>query len=314
MNLGNVLIVDDDPIYWETYQERLEREGYHAEIVPTREAALARLRTPPEWDVILLDVKLRGPNAPDDGLEVLVEVQALAPLAQIIMVSGLAEEYTVETAFLRGAHDYLEKGGRLLWALLRAKVRGAVERSRERRLRGMVQEDREHLLQQIYQDVLQERSARRKGALLEELLVVLFKTIPEFEDVIPQARSAAEEMDLVVVNQSQDPLWSKGSEHFLVECKNWSSKTERKELDAFTMKLLRRGERCRTGFFIAVGGFSRGFQRTASAPPVRDELVVSIGPEDLERLVQAADGAARNEELKRLYSQSALHLRSPASV
>jgi restriction endonuclease Mrr len=137
-------------------------------------------------------------------------------------------------------------------------------------------------------------------------MIVLFKSIPGFEQITPRVRSAAEEIDLTVMNQSTDPLWSKESPFFLVECKNWSRTTERKELDAFASKLLRRGERCRLGFFVAIGGFSQGFKDLAGGYAARGFVIVLVDQRELEALVLAGDGGRRNDVLKRIYQRAAL--------
>lgn len=307
-NAGSVLIIDDDPLYWATYREFLEEEGFLVAQATDKEGVLSQLQERSDWDAILLDVKLRGREGPDDGLDLLEDIMNRAPMAKVLMVSGLAGNHTVGEAFRRGVFDYLDKGSRIFWELLRAKLRAVTELLRERRLGELTASDREHLLVQLYQELRQERERAKKGALLEELTLLLFKTIPGFYNAQSRLRSAAEELDLVVANESDDKLWSQEGTVIIVECKNWSRKTEREELDKLALKMLRRGDRCRLGFFVAVGGFSAGFANTAAAPPVRNELIVPIGPDELRALVEAGSGTERNERLKAIYVRSAARL------
>lgn len=304
---GRVLIVDDDRTFREAALQVFAPEGHHLETAATREEALAKLAASEGWDAVILDVKLRGLPGPDDGLDLLADVRAQAPFAPVLLVTGLADEITIEPALSKGAHDYLEKGGRLFWPLLRVKVRAAVDLARERRLASLDVEDREAMLVQLFQDLKTQTTSRAKGAVLEELMLLLFMSTPGFHKVIVNARSGNEEFDLAVANQSEDPLWQREGNLLLVECKNWSKATERRELDAFSSKMRRHGKQCRLGFFVAVGGFSAGFLRERERLVSESLTVVSLALDDLEQLVLAGNGAARNEALKGLYTRALLH-------
>lgn len=304
---GRILIVDDDRSFREAALQVFAPEGHHVEAVADRDGALVRLAAPEGWDAVILDVKLRGLAGPDDGLELLGDVRAQAPFAPVLLVTGLADEITVEPALAKGAHDYLEKGGRLFWPLLRVKVRAAVDLARERRLAGLDTADREAMLVQLFQDLATETAPRAKGAVLEELMLLLFMSTPGFHKVIVNARSANEEFDLAVANQSEDPLWRRESNLWLVECKNWSRVTERRELDAFSSKMRRHGPQCRLGFFVAAGGFSGGFLRERPQLAREGLTVVPLALDALEGLVLVGSGAARNDALKDLYLKAVLH-------
>lgn len=73
--------------------------------------------------------------------------------------------------------------------------------------------------QGLFAQMGSETNAQRKGRLLEDLMELLLKSIPGFI-VKSRRRGLDEELDLVVRNESTDPLWGKDSQYFLVECKN----------------------------------------------------------------------------------------------
>ncbi len=308
---GKILIVDDDPLFRETYEDVLGKEGYEVEATADGAAALAKLDAGQGFDVVLLDMKLRTPAGPNDGLDLLPEIQRRAPFTKIIVVTGFAERQPIADAFAAGAYDFMAKQGPQFQALLQAKVRNALELTRERRLAGMDKKGLEAAIGDAYAHVWTEKDSHRKGALLEELMVLLFKSIPGFAGVSTRRRNDIEEIDLVIPNESPDPVWQKEGSYLLGECKNWSSRADRAELDAFRSKLQRRFGRCRLGFFVATGGFTRPFTNAAASYGVASDgiVIVPIGPDDLMRLVQASD---RNAELRRLHERAILADPSPA--
>ncbi len=280
---GKILIVDDDPLFRETYEDMLGQEGYEVETTTDGEAALGKLESGRGFDVVLLDMRLHSPEGPNSGLHLLPEIQRRAPFAKIIVVTGFAEQQPIREAFAAGAYDFMAKQGPQFQALLQAKVRNALELTRERRLAMMGNEELEAEIADVYAGVWTEKDGHRKGALLEELMVLLFKSIPGFGGVSTRRRNDIEEIDLVIPNESPDLVWQKEGSYLLGECKNWSSSVGRPEFDAFRSKLQRRFGRCRLGFFVATGGFTEPFldvQTSYSAHP-DGIVVVPIGPDDL---------------------------------
>ncbi|KYF57024.1 hypothetical protein BE08_06655 [Sorangium cellulosum] len=108
----------------------LSAEGYTVETATTHAEALRRLDEP-GWSVILVDQKLQGPGGPDTGLDLITESRRRAPGAKVLLATAYASKETVERAFREGAYDYLEKTP-VFEALLRVKVRNAMEAVRER--------------------------------------------------------------------------------------------------------------------------------------------------------------------------------------
>lgn len=296
---GKILIVDDMPAFLEAYRTILGSEGYVIEEARDGASALAKLETP-GWDLVLLDRKLQGPAGPDTGLDLMKAIQERAPGVKVIMVTGYADAASVERAFASGAYDYLEKN-EYLEAILKIKVRNALEATRERRIAALANGERERVIRELWSSVLTEADPHRKGKQLEDLVAIIFKSIPGFEMTQTNRSSADEQIDLLIPNNSSEPFWQRESQYILGECKNWSKPVDPKEMDAFRQKMERRFGRVRLGFFIAVGGFTRGFGTTLQAERKGDSLIVPIGREQLDALVNAKD---RNKKLQELHKQA----------
>lgn len=299
---GCILIVDDDPLFLATYRDLLSDEGYTVETATSREAALARMDERDDWDVVILDQKLLGREGPDQGIDLIEEVSARAPRAKAIIATAYASKESIERAFDAGVYDFLEKSGAFTH-LLRAKVRNALEAVRERDFGRMGDRESEERITSTWKALETEADANRKGLLLEELVALVFRSIEGFHAVSTRRRSEDEEIDIVIRNESTDPTWARESPYILVECKNWSRPVRPQELTHFQAKLERRFGRARLGFFVAPGGFTKGFHNFRRDGRGRNDgiLVVCIGPEELAELVASTD---RNATLKQLHDRS----------
>lgn len=291
-----ILIVDDDPLFLETYSQILGEEGYSLSTATSRDQALAKLSEHEGWDIVILDQKLQGSGGPDSGLDMISEARDRSPGARVIMVTAYATDDAVRRAFQLGAYDYFEKTP-LLAALLRAKVSAAWQAGREARMAAQAASAREDEIVSTWNDVRSAVDPHAKGAALENLFALILQSVPGFRRLEVRRRNEIEELDIVVANESEDSGWQKESPYILVECKNWSSSVGRPELDIFRAKMSRRHGRCRLGFFVAPSGFTAAFDTAKHSDTASDILVVAIGPEQLEKLVSATD---RSEHLKRL--------------
>jgi len=92
-----------------------------------------------------------------------------------------------------------------------------------------------------------------------------------------------------------------------VECKNWSSKVDRREFDDLAAKLERRRGRANLGFLVSVGGFTAGVHSAQSAGRKDSQLIVLIDGPDLKRLVEATD---RDSVLAELHQRAVISTRS----
>lgn len=295
---GRVLVVDDEEFYRAMLAEELTKDGWLVEAVASRRAALDALERE-AWSVVLVDQKLRGSGGPDSGLDLIAEIRRAQPEARPIVITAYATPVTVERAYRDGAYDFVEKTESFA-ALLRIKVRNAMEGIRFQWLELTRAGDTPSALVALLADVRSEHDAARKGRLLEDLLELLLAQVPGFV-IAARQRNADEEFDLVVRNESPDPMWTKESPYFLVECKNWSSTVGPDELDRFTSKLGRRYDRTKLGFFVAANGFTSGFESTRRTERTSNMLVVPVSGHDLDALVAAPDVG---EALKALHQRA----------
>ncbi|MES3005223.1 MAG: response regulator [Patescibacteria group bacterium] len=86
-----IMLVDDDKFLLDMYSLKFKKSNFIVEAFPTSTAALEKLRTGGEFDVILLDIIM--PTM--DGLEVLKHIrdEKLVPNAVIIMLTNQADDF-----------------------------------------------------------------------------------------------------------------------------------------------------------------------------------------------------------------------------
>src|SRR5262249_34129433 len=213
-----------------------ENEGLHVMTAPSTGDAIAALEAHgAELDVVLLDQKLQGPGGLDTGLDLIEQVARLAPFAKPIVVTGYATPAAIERAFELGVYDYLVKNG-AFEALLRAKVRNAIEVTSAQRMAALRESAMVDELRTMWMQVRTEADRNRKGKLLEELVKLLFLATPGFGPVTTRLKSRPQEIDIKVDNRSEDRIWKDEGPYLLGECKNWSSKCGANEVRSFRAK------------------------------------------------------------------------------
>ncbi len=99
-----ILIVDDDEYLRQALQQLLELEDFKIVLAADGRETLELMR-PGDYDLVLLDVKMPGPN----GLDVLTALHARWPAIPIIMMSALVARNTVTDALQAGACDFILK-------------------------------------------------------------------------------------------------------------------------------------------------------------------------------------------------------------
>lgn len=102
-----ILVVEDDQLLREFYQELLQAEGYLADVAPDGELALSKIQNE-EYDLILLDIMLPK----KDGVEILRELKTQGPKrkdAIILMLTNLGQDAVIKECFDLGAQGYLIK-------------------------------------------------------------------------------------------------------------------------------------------------------------------------------------------------------------
>ena len=100
----NILLVDDDKDFAESFYEVLELHGHNVEFVYNGEEAMNKFRQK-EYDITFMDVKLPGKN----GVESFLEIRKLKPDAKVVMMTGYSVEQLLDQAVENGAWAVLHK-------------------------------------------------------------------------------------------------------------------------------------------------------------------------------------------------------------
>ena len=104
MNIGNILIIDDEGINAETIKDTLEDVNYN--VVVAQDAAQAKtLIKDHTFDLVMMDVWMPG----QDGMSLLEEWMNAGFSTPVVMMSGHAEHKDVVRAIRMGAVDFLKK-------------------------------------------------------------------------------------------------------------------------------------------------------------------------------------------------------------
>jgi len=105
MHYFRVLVVDDEKDFVEATVKRLGKRGIDAEGVLSGEQALELMKKK-RFDVVLLDIKMPGGM---DGIETLREMKRIAPITEVILLTGHASVESSIEGLKLGAFDYLLK-------------------------------------------------------------------------------------------------------------------------------------------------------------------------------------------------------------
>jgi DNA-binding NtrC family response regulator len=105
MSIANVLLVDDEIEFVETFSERLVMRNLEISKAFSGEEALQVLESNKNIEIVILDVKMPGM----DGIETLAQIKAKFPLIEVIMLSGHTDVESAIDGMKRGAFDYLMK-------------------------------------------------------------------------------------------------------------------------------------------------------------------------------------------------------------
>ncbi len=291
-----ILIVDDDAPFAQTLRLILEDAGYVVEVAPTVSEGRARILEN-RWDVILLDQRLDS-TEPEGGISLALECRLQAPGAKVIMVTANANAAAIRRAFDAGVFDYVEKTP-VLSTLLIARLRNALALVRERRLASLASKEIEKAILANWTEALASKDSNRKGALLEEVIADLFRTIPGFEEVQRNRKNEIEEIDVLVRNASPDEFWKKEGNYILIECKHWSKPAGKPEAVAFLHKLHGRRGRSKLGFFISIESVTKPAREVFDRES--DVLVVTLDRDDVQKLIEA--NGNRNELLKQFHTR-----------
>jgi CheY-like chemotaxis protein len=129
-SLGRILVVDDNQVNRMVLTRSLNQEGYSVATAADGREALERLRQPPSFDVVLLDIMM--PEV--DGYAALGQIKGDKALQHIpvIMITAVDELDSIVRCIELGATDYLPKPFNA--AILRARIGASLAAKRLRDL------------------------------------------------------------------------------------------------------------------------------------------------------------------------------------
>src|SRR5690606_3142500 len=121
--MSRLLVVEDEEHLAEGLRFNLEADGHAVQVEMDGARALERLlRSPSEFDAVVLDVMLPGL----DGFSVVAELRAAGAYVPVLILTARGRPEDVLQGFAAGADDYLPKPFEL--AILLARVRGLLRR------------------------------------------------------------------------------------------------------------------------------------------------------------------------------------------
>lgn len=104
MIIGNILIIDDEPINAETIKDTLEDVNYQVALAGSAAEAKIMIKTQ-TFDLVIMDVWMPG----QDGIALLEEWMSAGLTMPVVMMSGHAQHQDVVRAVRLGAVDFLKK-------------------------------------------------------------------------------------------------------------------------------------------------------------------------------------------------------------
>lgn len=143
-------------------------------------------------------------------------------------------------------------------------------------------------LEKLVESVEAAASTDDKGRTLEELASRLFERIPGFA-VTGRIRTATEEIDISIVNDSAEPRLRRESALVLAECKNWMSKCGKNEFVIFRDKIESRKRRCSLGFLISWNGFATTVTKEMLRGSREETLIVPVTGQEIRATVRSGD-------------------------
>jgi hypothetical protein len=149
------------------------------------------------------------------------------------------------------------------------------------RLSGWGTESLDALLQTVYKAA----TTDDKGRSLEELCSRLFESVSGFS-VNGRVRTATDEIDLSILNDSDDPRFRRESALLLAECKNWMGQCGKDEFVVFREKIENRNRRCSLGFLISWNGFATTVRKEMLRGSREETLIVPVTGKELRTAVR----------------------------
>ena len=238
MKTSTILMVDDDAAFRHVMSGELQRFGYEVATASSGEEAVQRISAC-EPDVVLLDLRLPGMS----GIETLRIINANAPAAEVIMLTGHGSIDTAIEAIRIGAFDYVVKPCPL--DELDVRIQRALERHALRR--------RNNLLERGLTPPNLESSFIGESPEFRQLLSIIHRVAPSDTAVLimGETGSGKERVAKLIHARSQ-----RSSKPFVVvECAALQESLLQSELFGHERGAFTGAERAKPGLFeVADGG------------------------------------------------------------
>lgn len=287
---GSVLLVDDELTDDDALLDSL-RLMFSSKVTFTAaqsEDAARRIISDTKVDVLIVDWALKTKGEDEHGYELLMRLRNGNPRLEVLVATNYPTVENAVRCARAGCLGYLSKP--IGATTLEPRIRQAFQLAGSGNRRAW---HRETLILANWEMLQSATESEKKGLYLEWLVRLLFQSVPGWDRVEPRETTPTDEIDLLVSNRAHDRFWQNYGSALLVECKNWTARSPRKEFDALHMKVRRLG--CRLGFFVTTAGVTKDFAMAAS----RKEdgiLIVTLDSGDLWNLICSDD---RNEWLVR---------------
>ena len=141
----------------------------------------------------------------------------------------------------------------------------------------------------LLRQVETETDTHQKGRSLEELMCRLFAQVHGFQVQEGHMITANEEIDITVLNGSEDPRFRRDAPLVLVECKNWSGKAGRPDFSAFMTKIENRTGRCTFGVMVSWNGFASTVRDERLRHSRGDILIATMTGDDVRKAIRERD-------------------------
>jgi DNA-binding NtrC family response regulator len=102
--MSKILVIDDERSIRNTLKDILEYEKYEVDLAEDGKKGLEMVKQT-GYDIILCDIKMPGM----DGIEVLEQLNVMAPDSPVVMISGHGNIDTAVESIKKGAYDFIEK-------------------------------------------------------------------------------------------------------------------------------------------------------------------------------------------------------------
>ena len=122
-----IMVVDDEPIVCERFQNYFEKKGMSVESFTEPRKALDRLQEK-NFDVVVTDLKMEGAT----GMDILAAVKKLEYKSEVILITAYGKFETMREAEAVGVFEYIDKPFKLsdMYNLVKKAAKRAQKRSK----------------------------------------------------------------------------------------------------------------------------------------------------------------------------------------